>query len=112
MSFFTYTQNNSGGSFIQDHRSGVYVIVEADTLEEANVIAGEKAGVYFNGVADGIDCECCGDRWDKPYTNEGDDNPSIYGESISKHLAEKRFHVDKGVNFVVIYRSNGIKETI
>lgn len=105
-------QNNSGGSFLQDPRSGVYVIVEAETLEEANLIAAEKAGVYFNGVTDGIDCECCGDRWDKPYTTEGDETPSIYGESISKHLAKKHSYVDKGTNFVVIYHSNGVKETV
>lgn len=38
------------------------VYIEAENAEEAN----EKAlqiGIYFNGVEDGIDCPCCGDRW-------------------------------------------------
>ena len=29
---------------------------------DANDIA-QGNGIYFNGVADGIDCDCCGDRW-------------------------------------------------
>ena len=62
--FYEYIQNNSGGVFdIQrDKGIGQYVFIEADTAEEAN----QKAldiGLYFNGVAEDKDCECCGDRW-------------------------------------------------
>lgn len=112
LSFFTYMQNNPGGSFIQDHRSAAYVIIEADSLEEANLIAVKKAGIYFDGVSDGKDCDCCGDRWSFPYSDEGDANPSIYGESISQYISEKKQYVDKGINFVIIYRKNGVTEVV
>ena len=59
MPFFTFYQNNSGGVF---DGPAHYVIVEASDAEEAATRA-ETVGVYFNGVEDGLDCECCGDRW-------------------------------------------------
>lgn len=42
----------------------VEVFVEADTADEANMRA-KLIGLYFNGCDDGIDCDCCGDRWYK-----------------------------------------------
>lgn len=62
--FYRYTQCNTGGFFI----GAQIVIVEAATLEEAEARATE-AGVYFDGVAAGQDCECCGDRWNR-YADE------------------------------------------
>jgi hypothetical protein len=56
--FYRYTQINVGGCFIGPQ----VVLVEAASLEEAEARAAE-AGVYFDGVAAGLDCECCGDRW-------------------------------------------------
>ena len=60
--FYTFSQNNSGGSFDIDHMLAHFVIIEADTAEEANTIA-ESVGIYFNGCDEGMDCDCCGDRW-------------------------------------------------
>lgn len=57
--FYEYDQNNSGGFFIEPATA---VYVEADSAEEADRIA-ERHGVYFDGVVDGMDCGCCGDRW-------------------------------------------------
>lgn len=61
MSFYTFNQNNSGGSFHYDNQTGIshYVVVEADTEDEA-IDRAESIGLYFDG--DG-DCECCGSRW-------------------------------------------------
>ena len=39
-----------------------HVLIEADSSDEANVIA-ETKGIYFDGVNSGEDCPCCGDRW-------------------------------------------------
>lgn len=56
--FYRFGQNNPGGFF-----DGPQVlIVEASSSQEAEELATE-AGVYFDGVASGRDCECCGDRW-------------------------------------------------
>jgi hypothetical protein len=56
--FYCFRQNNSGGQFIGD----VVINIEADSAEEANEIALDN-GIYFDGVEEDKDCECCGDRW-------------------------------------------------
>lgn len=83
--FFTYHQNNSGGSFVFDEQRGIgcYVIVEAEDYKQANRIA-EDIGLYFNGCENDIDCDCCGDRWYEQYTGKGDEVPSIYGIPIEE----------------------------
>jgi len=81
LKFWTYRQNNSGGSFDFDHDKGisVNVIVQATDAEDANHRA-ERIGLYFDG--DG-DCECCGSRWYETWTDDpGDDVPSIYGVPV------------------------------
>lgn len=77
MKFYYYSQNNSGGSF--DKEMGYALIIEAENANQANDKA-EELGVYFNGCADGIDCPCCGDRWDSCSDYEGKDQPTMYGE--------------------------------
>ncbi|KRT89348.1 MULTISPECIES: DUF7296 family protein [Bacillus] len=62
MAFYEYTQNNSGGSFITNDKLCHRIFIEANSYEEADTIA-EGLGVYWNGVSEGIDCDCCGDRW-------------------------------------------------
>lgn len=77
--FYTYVQNNSGGWFLHDGKRGIarYVIIEADSAEEADNIA-EQIGLYFDGAGD---CPCCGHRWAQAYG--GDDYPSIYEDDVS-----------------------------
>jgi hypothetical protein len=77
---WVFTQNNSGGSYDypewtgpadlggvfaaydwQDQQVDVWVMAESE--EEANRLAEQYAGVYFDGVEKGLDCDCCGDRW-------------------------------------------------
>lgn len=60
--FYTFAQNNSFGTFDINANVRAYVIVEADTPDEANRKA-MNIGIYFNGVSENIDCPCCGDRW-------------------------------------------------
>jgi hypothetical protein len=44
-----------------------------------------KAGIYFNGVEDGQDCECCGDRWYPQLNYIGDDEPIVYGTPVADY---------------------------
>lgn len=84
MNFFHFRQNNSGGSFHCDENAGIAinVIIEANDAADANERA-EKIGLYFNGVSNGHDCECCGDRWSNQWEGDkGDAVPSIYGEAV------------------------------
>ena len=73
MSYFKFNQNNSFGHF-----SGTpLVFIQADNAKAANAIAQDN-GIYFNGVADGIDCDCCGDRWHPVHDDDAMDVPTDY----------------------------------
>lgn len=100
--FFHFSQNNSGGVF--DDKVGRYVIIEANSAEQANVIAKTK-GIYFGGVSKGEDCPCCGDRWTEAY-GDGDKQPSIYGRPVK--LVEPSMFRDE----VVIHYLDGHDERV
>jgi hypothetical protein len=89
--FFTFSQNNSGGSFARDNKNGIgeWVIVEADNADDANNRA-ESLGIYFDGCEIGMDCDCCGDRWYRASEMDGTATPEIYGEPIE--ICEKSFY--------------------
>ena len=74
MSYFKFRQNNSFGHFV----GTPLVFVQADNAADANSIA-QDHGVYFNGVADGVDCDCCGDRWYPVNDDDAQAQPSSYG---------------------------------
>lgn len=82
--FFTFYQNNSGGSF-SFKKNGItcYVIIEATDRNDA-ISRAEEIGLYFDGCDSGSDCPCCGDRWYRPYKDDGDKEPMIYGEKASE----------------------------
>lgn len=77
MPFYTFDQNSSGGGYAAPAN---YVIIEAASADEANVLA-KGVGIYFDGVKDGWDCECCGSRWSRVFDNPYDacSSPSICG---------------------------------
>ncbi|MEE1835778.1 DUF7296 family protein [Streptomyces sp. SP17KL33] len=83
--FFEFHQNNSGGGFDFDAERGIStnVIVEADDAEHANYRA-KRIGLYFDGVENGDDCECCGDRWSEAWRTDGDPVPSHYGTPLDE----------------------------
>ena len=61
--FYLFSQNNSGGDWDLSHPNlGIYTYIEANSEEEA-ISRAEEVGMYFDGVAKGVDCDCCGDRW-------------------------------------------------
>lgn len=87
MKKYIYTQNNSGGvfdypewtgpegrggvfSFFGEQKKPVDVWVMAESSIEADALAQEYAGVYFDGCQKGFDCECCGDRWYRGFEDE------------------------------------------
>lgn len=82
--FYCYNQNNSGGHFSDGLLIKPYVIIEANSSEQANDIA-ESVGIYFDGVEDDIDCPCCGDRWFRAWKNDGTEEPTIYDESYKNY---------------------------
>ena len=64
--FYDFNQNNSYGYFVTNDKLCHVVLIEADSEDEA-VRKAEELGCYWDGVEKGIDCPCCGDRWDKDW---------------------------------------------
>jgi hypothetical protein len=57
---YNFDQNNSGGYYAKPAQN----IIVKDARDEKHAIEiALAAGMYFDGVADGMDCNCCGDRW-------------------------------------------------
>ena len=102
--FYNYGQNNSGGSFINE--MGYYVIIEAESSEEAN-LKFQDIGGYFNGCEKSMDCECCGDRWSAAWEDEGTELPEIYGK---QHNPEGEVSINWKLPSYIYYL-NGTKDT-
>lgn len=102
MPFFHFDQNNSGGSYDADENVAPLVIIEAVDDDAANDKA-EEIGIYFNGVEDERDCECCGDRW---WRVEGKGESSPNQSDIFNH----RGKIENSPS-VHIYYADGRKES-
>jgi hypothetical protein len=75
MPFFHFDQNNSGGGYDADENVAQLVVIEAPNANAANIIA-QEIGIYFDGIDNGMDCECCGNRWSRAYDGEGESAPN------------------------------------
>ena len=85
MPLYEFNQNNSGGKFTVDDQLCHRLFIEADDDMEADFIAQSK-GVYFNGVDNGSDCPCCGDRW---HSAEGHDAITLNYGAFPKDEADE-----------------------
>jgi hypothetical protein len=102
--FYSFHQNNSGGSFITDDKVAEYVIIEALNASHANQIA-EDIGIYFNGCEDGYDCECCGDRWYEASEYDAKESPMIYADPIEEY---KPIFCNEGEVYCYVYYMSGL----
>ena len=103
--WYEYSQNNSGGSFVIRPQFGIgpRVWIEAASPEEADERA-LNLGIYFNGVEDGHDCDCCGDRW-YPQWDDGEEYPAIDSQWDFNWHKEVYLHPLEG-SFVVAGKDN------
>ena len=104
--FFTYTQNNPGGRFVNNDRLCEFVIIEAGNARGADVIA-EDLGIYFNGCSTGADCHCCGDRWDSAvdWDDLGTKEPILYGLDPASY---RTIFGPEGIVYCRVYYANGL----
>jgi hypothetical protein len=106
--FYTFNQNNSGGKFVTNEKVCHFVIIEADSADQANDKA-EDIGIYFNGVRAEIDCSCCGDRWySQWHEDDGEETPMIYDKSPSEY--GDSFAQENEVYCRVYYKDGVVKE--
>ena len=90
LKYYTYHQNNSGGRYDVGPVMAPIMIVQAHDCEEANHLA-QRIGLYWDGVAMGMDCEC-GEHDATP-------EPTIYGStdlekwSVRRHDREPQVYV-------------------
>lgn len=105
MKFYEFPQSNAGGYW--NKILGYVVIIEAETPEKANKKA-EEIGIYFDGVENGEDCECCGDRW---YRVE-DEYDEIEPENLNEEIEEIKHYQKKWKLTSTIYYADGRVEKI
>ncbi len=111
LKFYSFDQNNSGGSFVVDENLCHRLMIEAKDERSAEAIA-ESMGVYFNGCDEGYDCPCCGDRWYSPSEMVFPYRYGTFSKDEAKEVAEsydatfeKSTHksYQKGERFDVIF---------
>jgi hypothetical protein len=104
--YYVYEQNNSGGNFHNNENLGEYVIIAAKDTKDANKRA-QKIGVYFNGVKNGHDCECCGNRWSRAWAEVGNDIPLLYDTQRPEAFLMSFDRYSK----IVVHHADGTRET-
>lgn len=78
--FYKFRQNNSDGIFDVDDESGIGPMVWIEATDPVCAVSAALGlGIYFDGVAKGRDCGCCGDRWHKSWDG-GETEPQIDAE--------------------------------
>lgn len=108
MAFFMWSQNNSGGHFAVNDDLTWRVVIQADTYGEAEYKA-LTLGIYYNGVEDDRDCDCCGDRWYEG-SELGDDQ--LKDKTLEEHLQEYADEYGWESPSVIIHYADGTKGTI
>lgn len=107
--FYEFDQNNSGGSFEINDKTGIgpCVWIEAADLDHA-ISRAKSIGIYFEGAAAGIDCECCGGRWHEPWKDDGKDKPKINEEyDFNWHPTVYVHHLDGKIERIALSGGQG-----
>lgn len=103
MSFFTYKQNEQFNGFMRNKHVNEWVIVEADSAEEANRFADAEAGLYFNGCFKDLDHPDDGDRWSIAIESDADPVPMIYDVELTDDMELTGFYQARTNPFVNCY---------
>lgn len=104
--FYIFRQNNSGDTFDYDEYVTKFVIIEADSLEDAETKA-FSIGIYYYGVQKELDCDCCGDRW---WTPDESETLAIYDEPLDDDNLIKDLKSPKDCVCRVFYKNGSIAE--
>lgn len=105
--FFYFSQNNSGGYFIQNDTVRAHLIIEAQNAKEA-ADKGEEIAENYSEY-----CSCCGQRWSFDWVDDedGTETPTINGKPAKEYIESDKHPVSFGKS-AVIYYCDGTKEFI
>jgi hypothetical protein len=103
MRLYRFMQNNSGGKF---KAPALTLYVEAESAVKANREATEH-GVYYDGVDNGLDCACCGDRWRKV-----DEFDAVAKVDDDHYPIDHRWARENKVGLYAIARADGRLEVV
>jgi hypothetical protein len=102
LKWYSYRQNNPGGRF---KGPALNVHIRAISARVADAVAMEH-GIYFDGIRNKFDCECCGNRWNRAIEEYGQKfRPLQKSDKFDISCAK---HAD-GVSNIWIY-ADGTKE--
>lgn len=105
--YYDFLQNNSGGDFLRDENLGDHVLIAAKNPDDANDRLVSLGG-YFDGVENGSDCSCCGDRWyPKWKSDKGTETPTLCEMMIPVYMQEFRWPGRQ----IVVHHPDGFKDT-
>lgn len=94
LKWFYYSQNNSGGYFINNDMVAEDIFVQAPNAAEANVIAEQ---ITAQSALEW--CGCCGERWwIDASEKDGYDIPHVYAESILTYKGQY-YHKEARLHF-------------
>lgn len=88
MGWYCFKQNNSHGYYDVTETLCQRLYIEEDYYPFV-LIKAQELGCYWHGVARGIDCSCCGDRW------------NLYWQepiNLNKYNGDIRAYAQKQVN--------------
>ncbi len=105
--FYAFYQNSSFGLYYLDSVFAPVMIVESDSVDDANARAID-IGIYFDDVNTGKDCPCCGDRWKMVDQDDATPRPIWRDQNVKSMSKTPRFH-DDYVECRVFYKDGTVK---
>ena len=117
--YYLFRQYPNRGNYEVNDSVAHMVVIQAHDPIKANFIALTK-GIYFDGIAKGVDCSCCDDRWTplKVESNGWAREPHIGVIPLLSHLKSEiensNYYYCATPNHVLayVYYADGTKEKI
>jgi hypothetical protein len=114
--YYLYRQYPSGGDYETTSTVAPIVVIQSHDPIKANFFAQTK-GIYFDGIAKGLDCTCCDDRWTAlSEDSKGHPKPNLGKMELITYLKD---WIDTGMMtgspsriLAYIYYADGMKEPI